>query len=311
MKKLNTFVTKNILLLLAIITFIGQTIVYSALSTTMNITGVGYARVESNIRITNFKINTTEQDAISQYEQFNKEQIQSEITLPNELSTITYDVEITNYGSEELGIYNISGLPENLTYEISNYQLKSKLCDETNKCNLGSKKVISITIKYNNYNPDNISYKINLLFEFKTIYNIKYQNMTNNKFPSYIMQDETLNINIIEPLIPIVKMSGTILNKNEYIFQNQNLIVDNIQGEMEITVTNIVGEYNYTGDVQNFTAPISGTYKIELWGASANNNMNQYTKDHPSYGGYTSGEITLNENEQLYLYVGDIGAVKF
>lgn len=55
-------------------------------------------------------------------------------------------------------------------------------------------------------------------------------------------------------------------------------------------------EYDYTGSVQTFTAPVSGTYKVELWGAQG-----YATK---SMAGYTSGLISLVKGEKLYVYVG-------
>ena len=41
-------------------------------------------------------------------------------------ATVTYYVEVTNYGNTDVGIYSISGLPGNLTYTISDYTLKNK-----------------------------------------------------------------------------------------------------------------------------------------------------------------------------------------
>ena len=58
--------------------------------------------------------------------------------------------------------------------------------------------------------------------------------------------------------------------------------------------------FDYTGDVQTFTVPYTGTYKIELWGAQGNG-----TSSYPGgKGGYTSGNISLSKNEKLYIYVG-------
>ncbi|BCS85839.1 fimbrillin family protein [Prevotella herbatica] len=72
-----------------------------------------------------------------------------------------------------------------------------------------------------------------------------------------------------------------------------------------------IREYNYTGAVQSFTAPISGTYKIECWGAQGggitNKNISGVSSIY-SYlganGAYTKGNISLNANEVLYIYIG-------
>ena len=54
--------------------------------------------------------------------------------------------------------------------------------------------------------------------------------------------------------------------------------------------------YDYTGSYQEFIAPMKAKYKIEAWGGSGSVN---------AYGGYTSGEIELEEGEKLYIYVGN------
>ncbi len=65
-------------------------------------------------------------------------------------------------------------------------------------------------------------------------------------------------------------------------------------------------EYNfdYTGDYQTFTAPYSGTYKIELWGATREFVENS-NKKYYYLGAYTSGDIELDKNERLYIYIGE------
>ena len=65
-------------------------------------------------------------------------------------------------------------------------------------------------------------------------------------------------------------------------------------------------DFDYIGGSQTFTAPITGTYKIELWGASVQNQGNT-GKISYLFGAYTSGEIELNKNEKLYIYVGEMG----
>ena len=60
--------------------------------------------------------------------------------------------------------------------------------------------------------------------------------------------------------------------------------------------------FDYTGDVQDFTVPCDGTYKVELWGASGGQIYAGY-----SLGGYTSGELFLARRDVLYFYVGEKG----
>ena len=56
--------------------------------------------------------------------------------------------------------------------------------------------------------------------------------------------------------------------------------------------------YGYVSRAQEFTAPYTAVYKIELWGAQGGEGAN---------GGYTSGEISLEKGSKLYFYVGQEG----
>ena len=66
-------------------------------------------------------------------------------------------------------------------------------------------------------------------------------------------------------------------------------------------------DFDYTGDPQTFTAPVTGTYQIELWGADINYKDNTWESSIKYNGAYTSGKIELNKNEILYIYVGEMG----
>ena len=65
-----------------------------------------------------------------------------------------------------------------------------------------------------------------------------------------------------------------------------------------------VFEYDYTGSEQTFTAPKSGYYKLETWGAQGGSHNSTY---YGGYGGYSSGTIYLNKDETIYINVGGTG----
>ena len=62
-------------------------------------------------------------------------------------------------------------------------------------------------------------------------------------------------------------------------------------------------DFDYTGDEQTFTVLVSGTYKLETWGAQGGN-ANSYPG---GYGGYSSGEVYLEKGTILYINVGGAG----
>ena len=58
--------------------------------------------------------------------------------------------------------------------------------------------------------------------------------------------------------------------------------------------------FDYTGSEQTFTVPCDGEYKVELWGA-------QGKGTNGGYGSYTKGNIELLIDNNLYLYIGEVG----
>ncbi len=68
----------------------------------------------------------------------------------------------------------------------------------------------------------------------------------------------------------------------------------------------IVFNFDYTGDEQTFTAPISGTYRLETWGAQGGDINESFTG---GVGGYSSGLILLDSSSILYINIGGSGKI--
>ena len=298
------------LLFCIFILFYFCTVCYSAFSSTMNIDGVGFSRVEADVRITDFSISDTTNSSISMYESFGKDFISSEVSLKSN-SSITYNLEITNYGTVDAGIYSISGLPEGLNYSIEGYNLKDKICDENGKCN----SFVVANYKLVIYTGDN-SYTGNftLNFDFRGFHNISYIDM-NGTYIDGVIDGDSIEINLSSEEIFILNVSGD--SDVDYYFLDGILYLNNVT--CDIVIENIyktIYDYSYTGNVQEFVVPVDGIYKVELWGASGGdgtdlnvyyNGSNMTFGQKGGYGGYTSGEIELRKGQKFYVYVGEMG----
>lgn len=67
--------------------------------------------------------------------------------------------------------------------------------------------------------------------------------------------------------------------------------------------------FTYTGDYYQWTAPVTGTFTLEVWGAQGGNAA--YANSVITYGGkggYAKGSRTLTSGQTLYIYVGGQGA---
>ncbi len=74
-----------------------------------------------------------------------------------------------------------------------------------------------------------------------------------------------------------------------------------------VNVVESVYNFAYTGNYQTFTAPVTGTYKLEVWGAQGGN-ITSYYPIEGGRGGYSTGNISLTAGQVVYVYVGGKGA---
>ena len=124
--KTKSFKVKTLILLSIFLLTTFVNVAYSAISSTMLITGISYSRVETDIRITDFTMHELSQDVTTSYQEFSKDSIASNVTLPSNDSYIIYKIEVTNYGQSDIAIKKITGKNSKLIYELIDYSLKDK-----------------------------------------------------------------------------------------------------------------------------------------------------------------------------------------
>lgn len=223
-KKIDNFKLNPIAVISFLITIfvVSVSIGFSALSSNISIGDISaLIRVKKDIRVTGFALNTVSGSAVSEDEDFNVDYIKSSITLPNQSSSVTYDVFVTNIESTQMGILEITGLPSNLKYTTTGYQVPNKLCDSTNfsQCNLGSVTKFQIKIEYDNngFNASNTSYDLGLSLNFKQAFDITYIGFNSTTdLPNVILEQETKNIvfNSTHGIPSSVMVSGAVGNLN-------------------------------------------------------------------------------------------------
>ena len=75
-----------------------------------------------------------------------------------------------------------------------------------------------------------------------------------------------------------------------------------VPAEVEAATT-VIKNFDYTGSVQTFAAPQTGTYTLEVWGAQGGTGYNSVG----GKGGYSKGTVTLQQGDILYVQVGGKG----
>ena len=98
--------------------------------------------------------------------------------------------------------------------------------------------------------------------------------------------------------------SGTEVYYEEYGVRNYYIV-----GVVDTELKEVVQQYDYTGRVQIFIAPHTGTYRLDVYGASGENNSAYIgvAEEYTSYGGWVYGTVNLREGDILYIYVGEKG----
>ena len=145
------------------------TIGYSATNDNLVI-GNAKARVmkQAIIRVTHASVAGGTNSAQTTYLDFGVDDVVATFSLPNSNSSVTYNVEVVNLGSAEMGISEINGLPSNLKYTLTGYNLGAALCDtdDNTKCTLGSATRFQITIEYDTNGYDGVTTSFNNTIEF-------------------------------------------------------------------------------------------------------------------------------------------------
>lgn len=270
-----------------------RTVVYSLIFLTLLFLSVGFSafqnnlqiedlaasvRIEKDIRVAKVSVSSSN-NAVSHYEDYNVSNITSRVTLPNIDSYIIYDIDVYNLGNTIMGIKDITTNNQNLKFEILNYNLKEKLCDDNNSCNLGMKKTLKLKVSYNDntYSSDNTTFDIRCDFNFKEFHNITYKNIENSdKLQQYILDGEDLSIVIDSTILSKnlkITVDGKVLSSNEYNYSNGNLIISNVTGNIIINnnTSNIMDRFipfTMSSDYNGITVNSYGDGVYEINGTS-------------------------------------------
>lgn len=114
----------------------------------------------------------------------------------------------------------------------------------------------------------------------------------------------TMAGSIFNIIVPAAPKDRIVVNYGGVVKNNAWKKVDTVINTSIVTVNTStppadekIFEYEFTGNEQSLKISFKGKYKLEVMGAQGGNGNG-------GNGGYTSGEITFNKNDQLYIYVG-------
>lgn len=241
MKKNRSYFIMTLLFLLVLSLSIG----YSAFGSKMNISGIALEyRIAKDVRITNLSVEEVTNDAVIDFDEYNYNNLSLGFYLPQKESTVKFKVEVTNIGNARVGIFAITGLPNNLKMELEGYKLKDPICDN-GRCTKGANMEFYITISYKNGavigSEDKNHFSTVLNVDFRPYFNISYTDINNSyNYPSEVMENDDLDITFDQksgiPTMISIKKGGVTLSSSEYTYNNKTgkLHIAKVDGDLEI-----------------------------------------------------------------------------
>ena len=285
---------------------------FSAFQASMEISNItAMLREQKDVRITNLRYTSVSNGATILDYNYSANSINGIITLPNNNSTVTFQVEVTNIGNVEVGFLEISDLTSPFTYEIVGYTEGTKLCDDENssQCKLGTVSTFDVSIKYIQgasviSTPTFFTGSIS----FKEAYNITYMNITNQGvLPSVILKDETLSItfqNDVPYDLKITRGDGSTLASGSYTYtassgNSKVLTISYVSSNLTIDRYYSI-TYELNGSTNNGSNP--GKY---LRSDTITINDPTYDSSHTFYGWYETSDFSSSVITSTNQLTGD------
>lgn len=242
MKKHHTFYLVVSLIFFAILAL---TIGYASFGQKLEMGDISAeVRLNKDIRITNLSIHETTNNGVSNYYDYNVKNNEIGVTLENPLSTVTYKVQVTNFGDVKMGLLQINNLPSNLTYEITGYTERTAICDDSSNCTLGAQKEFYLTIKYkdeSSFDSNKTKYDLLLEYDFRSFCSIRYAPGGSNgvTYQKEIMQGDTLVVRFTnyENNYLRITMGEMVLTQDvDYTFDSEHVLtIPNVEDDITIS----------------------------------------------------------------------------
>ncbi len=255
---------------------------YDGTGTMIGNTGDGYAKISLELQVMfeadNLEFNSDFGDTNYFY-----------VTIPSEAYTTNLKVKNFEYiWSSGLGEVT---LRNNTLHEVVLMDVAGNIHIFRIMPDLGKAKLKNVT--YDGFdlefNPNIFNYSLEVSNSVK-VFN---PNIETENGVSYRIENNNLKVGKNIVLIEAYKDG---VESTAYYFEVYRTLAE---GDSSLTTT-----FSYTGDYQEFIAPYTGLYKLEVWGAEG---ATTYNASLGGKGGYSRGYYYLKKDEKVYVYVGAKG----
>lgn len=148
------------------------------------------------------------------------------------------------------------------------------------------------------FTPENANYEYRVPLDYN-ILDAYYEKANDDHRIEMTINDEPYVDGYVLPFTGTTVVKVNIYNDNDEISKTYTMNV--------IKSYELEEGFDYTGEEQEFDAPRTGTYKIEVWGAQGGDSVYGSNTAIGGYGAYSVGTVDLAKSDQLHIIVGGKG----
>ena len=212
----------------------------------------------------------------------------------NTAYTECFDLSITNK-ENDINLDNAYPISNDKGKSLTPYTFTvTNTCDITTQYNINLE-VLNTSTLASKFIDVMFEGNINLLSSYDTTDKVNTSSIESRKLTTGILKSQESKDYSLRLWIDY---NTTLEDLNNEIKSFKSKIV--VVGKPISYTDDTVFNFDYTGGEQTFIAPVSGTYKLETWGAQGSSSW--YGAG--GFGGYSIGNINLNVNTELFINVG-------
>ena len=166
-------------------------------------------------------------------------------------SQITYQVVIYNNSEYTYEYDNATHLEDNSTYDNENIVYNVTTNDYVLEPNTSTTLLLTFSYK-DNILPINNVLNSYISFKFKRQFEITYENITNNNYPTTIKEGDTLQVNFTDPIPSSLTIKVDDIEISDFLYENNILTIPNVTGNIIISSINL-NDFDYVFNEENTT----------------------------------------------------------
>ena len=216
----------------------------------------------------------------------------------NTAYTECFDLSISNK-ENNINLYNAYPISNDKGKSLTPYTFTvTNTCDITTQYNINLE-VLNNTTLSSKFIDVMLEGNINLLSSYDSTDKVNTSSIESRKLTTGILKSRESKDYSLRLWIDY---NTTLEDLNNEIKSFKSKIV--VVGKPINYTGDTVFNFDYTGSEQTFVAPVSGTYRLETWGAQGGGENDSFIG---GFGGYSSGFINLEKKDGIFVIVGELG----